>query len=73
MQDHELDPVSGALGLIALVAGGLVVTGSVEQLDVHGLWIGVVVAALVGVILLGAATRQLRNETGDRPLDLDGR
>jgi hypothetical protein len=63
MQDHELDPVSGALGAIAIVLGGLVATGSVERLDVHGVWLGVAVAGLTGLILLAAATRQLRTDT----------
>ncbi len=51
MQRHPIDPVSAALGVLAVVVGLLVATRSLGGLDAGGWWLAAA-AAVVGVALL---------------------
>lgn len=59
MTPHRFDPLSATLGVIAVVFGLLVATGSVDRFaDGGGGWLAVGVLAL-GLVVVGSAARQL--------------
>ena len=59
MTAHRFDPWSAALGVVAVVVGVLVATGSTTRLaDDGGWWLTIAVFA-IGVIVAGSAMRRL--------------
>ena len=52
MQRHPVDPVSAALGLLAVALGVLVAAGALDGFDDHGGWWLVVAAVIVGVAIV---------------------
>jgi len=67
MQSHRFDPVSAILGLIALVAGIMVMSGATVPFDADvGPWLAVVALAF-GVVLLPWGMRRGVRTTSDTP------
>jgi hypothetical protein len=52
MQRHPVDPVSAALGLLAVAAGVLVAAGAFADIDDRGAWWLVVAAVVLGVAIV---------------------
>jgi hypothetical protein len=62
MQRHSFDPVSAALGVLAVALGVLVVTGQLGSFDTDGAW-WIALAALV----IGLAIIPWRRRSVDEP------
>jgi hypothetical protein len=52
MQRHPVDPVSAAMGLLAVALGVLVVAGALDDVDTNGGWWLVIAAIVIGVALV---------------------
>ena len=52
MQRHPFDPVSAALGVLAVVLGLLVLTGELAAFDSDGGWWLAVAAVIVGLAII---------------------
>jgi hypothetical protein len=52
MQRHPTDPVSAALGLLAVALGVLVAAGALDGFDDHGGWWLAIAAVIVGVAIV---------------------
>ena len=67
MQSHRFDPASAILGLIALVAGIMVMSGATVPFDADvGPWLAVVALAF-GVVLLPWGMPRNARTTSDTP------
>ena len=59
MTPHRFDPLSATLGVIAVVLGLVVATGSIDRLaDGGGGWLALGVLA-IGLVVVGSAARRL--------------
>lgn len=52
MQRHPVDPVSAALGLLAVAVGVLVAAGELDGFDDRGGWWLAIAAVIVGVAIV---------------------
>jgi hypothetical protein len=65
MQRHPVDPVSAALGLLAVALGVLVVAGALDDVDTNGGWWLVIAAIVIGVALVPWTWRRHAAEVAD--------
>jgi hypothetical protein len=52
MQRHSFDPVSAAIGVLAVILGLLVLTGELSGFDSEGGWWIAVAAVIVGLAII---------------------
>jgi len=68
MQSHRFDPISAVLGLIALVASIMVMSGATVPFDADvGPWLAVVTLAFGIVLLPWGMRRPARTTTAETP------
>lgn len=65
MTPHRFDALSGVLGVIAVVGGLAVATGSTDRLTTGNAWWLAVGVLAVGLVVVASALRRVRDERAD--------
>lgn len=67
MKPHRFDPISAFLGGVAVVMGLVVMTNSVDRIQVDGAWWAALGALALGVAMVASSARRLNSDDPGSP------